>query len=156
VPGRRPHVRYGPVLIIGDVDEAEEDDQETRRQLGRDWLAALRWLIDATAGLWPLIEADAVRILAADIDLHPTGPTACRVRSAVTVKLRDVTAFRQCAVDACPPEDTTARAEIATGFGVAWQWAAEPYAPLRRISRYHLEPDRRHRATPTRPLTVST
>ena len=39
-----------PLLVIGEVDDAE-DDQETRRQLGRDWLAALRWLIDPTAGL---------------------------------------------------------------------------------------------------------
>jgi hypothetical protein len=122
-----------PVLIIGDVDEAEGDDQETRRQLGRDWLGALRWLIDPTAGLWPLIEADAVRLLAADIDLHPTGPTAYRMRSTATVKLCDVTAFRQCAMDACPPDNTTARAEIATSLAAAWQWAAEPYAPLRRI-----------------------
>jgi hypothetical protein len=121
-----------PTLVIGEVDDAD-DEQEIRRQLGRDWLAALRWLIDTTAGLSPLIEADAVRMPATDLHLNPTAPTACRTRWTVTVTLRDVTAFRQLALNACPPDSTTARAEIATSLAAAWQWAAEPYAPLRRI-----------------------
>jgi hypothetical protein len=121
-----------PVLFIGEVDDAE-DDQETRRQLGRDWLAALRWLIDPTAGLSPLVEADAVRMPATDLHVNPTGPTACRTRWTVTVKLHNVATLRQLALDACPPDNTTARTEIAASVAAAWQWAAEPYAPLRRI-----------------------
>jgi hypothetical protein len=121
-----------PVLVIGEVDDAE-DHQETRRQLGRDWLAALRWLIDPTAGLSPLVEADAVRMPATYLHVNPTGPTACRTRSTVTVKLRDVATLHQLALDACPPDNTTARTEIATSVAAAWHWAAEPYAPLRRI-----------------------
>jgi hypothetical protein len=78
-------------------------------------------------------EADAVRIPATDLHLNPTGPTACRTRWTVTVKLRDVATLRKLALDACPPDNTTARAEIATSLAAAWQWAAEPYAPLRRI-----------------------
>jgi len=124
--------RHGPTPGHGEVDDAE-DDQETRRQLGRDRPAALPWLIDPTAGLSPLIEADAVRMPATDLHLNPTGPTACRTRWTVTVKLRDVATLRQLALNACPPDNTTARAEIATSLAAAWQWAADPYAPLRRI-----------------------
>jgi len=121
-----------PTVVIGEVDDAGYD-QETRRRLHRDWLAALAWLIDRTAGPRPLIEADAVRLPSADIDLDPFGPTGCRVWWTVTVKLHDVAAFRQIALGACPPDNAAARAEIATSLAAAWQWAAEPYAPLHHI-----------------------
>jgi hypothetical protein len=94
--------------------------------------ASRRWLLDPTAGLRPLIEADAVRLPTAGIDLQPSTPTGCRARWTVTVKLSDVAAFRQIAVDACPP-DNAARAEIATSLATARHWAAEPLAPLRHI-----------------------
>jgi hypothetical protein len=119
-------------VVIGEVDDTD-DDQQTRRLLRRDWLAALRWLLDPTAGLWQLIEADTVRLPTADISLHPSGPTDCRLQWTVTVKLSDVAAFRQIVVDACPSDNTAARAEIATSIAKAWHWAAGPYTPLHHI-----------------------
>ena len=120
------------VVAIGEVDDTD-DDQRTRQLLRRDWLAALNWLLDPTAGLGPLIEADAVRLPTADINLHPSGPTSCHLQWTVTVKLSDVAALRQIALDACPPDNAAARAEIATSLAVAWHWAAEPYTPLDHI-----------------------
>jgi hypothetical protein len=122
-----------PTVVIGEVDDTD-DDQQTRRLLRRDWLAALRWLLDPTAGLRPLIEAAAIRLPTANISLQPSGPTDCRLQWTVTVKLSDVTAFRQIAADACPPDNTAARAEIATSIATAWHWAAEPYTPLHHIA----------------------
>lgn len=122
-----------PTVVIGEIDDTDDDLEGARRRLGSDWLAALRWLLDPTAGLRPLIDANAVRMPTAAIDRQPGGSTTCRVRWTVTVKLRDVTALRRVALDACPPDDAVARAEIAASLAVAWRWAVEPYAPLRDL-----------------------
>ncbi|GAA0913416.1 hypothetical protein [Virgisporangium aurantiacum] len=123
---------HAPTIVIGEADDTD-DDQRTRRLLRRDWLAALNWLLDPTAGLRPLFEADAVRLPTADISVHPSGPTGCRLQWTVTVKLGDVAALRQIALDVCPPDNAAARAEITTSLAAAWRWAAEPYTPLHHI-----------------------
>lgn len=51
----------------------------------------------------------------------------------MTIRLGDVAAFRRVATDACPAEDTAARAEIAESLAAAWQRAAPPFTPLHGI-----------------------
>jgi len=119
-----------PAIPIGDADD---DRPDTREQIATDSSAALSWLLDPTQNLWPLLEADAIHLLAVDIDIDQTTPTPCRARWTVTVKLRDVAAFRQVALATCPTDNVTAREEINRSLAAAWQHAADPYAPLRHI-----------------------
>jgi hypothetical protein len=84
-----------PTIPVGDADD---DGPDTREQIATDSGAALSWLLDPTQDLWPLLEADAIDLVAVDIDIDQTSPTRCRARWSVTVKLRDVTAFREVAL----------------------------------------------------------
>ena len=51
----------------------------------------------------------------------------------MTIQLRDVAAFRRVATDACPAEDTAARAEIARAWRRRGSGPPPPYAPLHRV-----------------------
>jgi hypothetical protein len=122
-----------PMVVIGEVD-AEGEAPASRENIAADWVAALGWLLDPTADLWPLMEADALRLLKVEIDLRDRTADRCRLAWTVTVKLRKVAALRDLAMAACPDGDPYALAEIGERLGTAWQWAAEPYAPLRGIA----------------------
>jgi hypothetical protein len=121
----------GPAVELGEVDvDAEVPD--SRAQIGQDPAAALSWLLDPLDGMWPLLEAGSALVLSAGIDVDERSATRYRLRWIVTVRLRDVAAFR-IALDACPAEDTAARTEIEASLAAAWQQAAPPFAPLARI-----------------------
>jgi hypothetical protein len=122
----------GTMIDLGEID-ADDEAPDSREQIGRDPAAALGWLLDPTDGMWPLLEAGCATVLEVDIDTSEVAPARYQVRWTVTIQLRDVAAFRRIAADACPAEDTTARAEIAQSLAAAWQRAAPPFAPLRRI-----------------------
>ena len=122
----------GTMIDIGEVD-ADEEVPDTREQIGSDPATALGCLLDPTDGMWPLLETGSATVLEVDIDTSEVSPARYQVRWTVTIQLRDVAAFRRVATDACPAEDTAARAEIAESLAAAWQRAAPPYAPLHRI-----------------------
>jgi hypothetical protein len=90
-------------------------------------------LLDPTQDLWALLEAGAMDLVAVDIDVDLDAPTRCRARWTVTVKLRDVAAFRRVALASCPTAPAADREEINHSLAAAWQHAADPYAPLRHI-----------------------
>jgi hypothetical protein len=121
-----------PMVVIGEVD-ADGDVPDSREKIAADWVAALGWLLDPAADLLPLMEADALRLLAVEIDVRDRTVDRCRLAWTVAVKLRKVAALRDLAMAMCPDGDTHARAEIGESLATAWQWAAEPYAPLRGI-----------------------
>src|SRR2546423_5929333 len=64
-----------PVLVIGEDDDAE-DDQETRRPLGRDWLAEVRSRDDPTPWLWPRGRRDDVGLAYTYLHAQQTRTTA--------------------------------------------------------------------------------
>lgn len=135
---RIPVLREAALLAFDDspaipIGGADDDGLDTREQIATDSAAALSWLLDPTQDLWPLLEAEAIDLLAGDIDIDQTSPTQCRARWAVTVKLRDVAAFRRVALASCPAADPAVREEINRSLAAAWQHAADPYAPLRHI-----------------------
>jgi hypothetical protein len=121
-----------PTIVIGQ-DDVDEEAPDSRESLATDWTAALGWLLDPVPDLWPLIEADAVRLLEVETDLTGRTGDRCVVSWTVTVKLRDVAAFRDVALARCPEGDAGVRAEIGQSLATAWQWAADPYTPLRTI-----------------------
>ena len=51
----------------------------------------------------------------------------------VTIKITDAADVRELALAACPVTDQAARAEIDASFAAAWQWAANPCAPMTGI-----------------------
>ncbi|HZM84829.1 MAG TPA: hypothetical protein VFC19_54600 [Candidatus Limnocylindrales bacterium] len=122
-------------VVIGDIDpdEPEDDGPYSRQNIAADWIAALGWLLDPTLGLWPLIEAGALRLLAVHTDLTDCSGDRCRLAWTVTIKLDDVAVFRDIAAAAVPDSDTDARSEIDQSLAAAWQRAADPYEPLRAI-----------------------
>ena len=122
----------GTMIDLGEVD-ADDEAPDSREQLGRDPAAALGWLLDPTDGMWPLLEAGSATVLEVDIDTSEVSPARYLLRWTVMIQLRDVAAFRRVASDACPAEDTAARAKIAESLAAAWQRAAPPFAPLHRI-----------------------
>jgi hypothetical protein len=119
-----------PAVPVGDADD---DAPDTREQIATDSSAALGWLLDPTQDLWALLEADAIDLVAVDIDIDLAAPTRFQVRWSATVKLRDVAAFRAIALASCPTAHAAAREEINHSLAAAWQHAADPYVPLRRI-----------------------
>jgi hypothetical protein len=121
-----------PSIVVDELD-IDDDRPDSRAAIARDPIAALGWLLDPVASLWPLIEADAVHLYTVDIDYDTSeaSPTRCRLRWKVMVKLRDVAAFRRIAHEANP--DPAAAADIDATIAAAWRHAVEPYAPLRAI-----------------------
>lgn len=92
-------------------------------------LDQLAWLIWPIDGLEALMEAGAFRIVSVDCEM--VGECADRGTATwtVTVKLIDVDRLRRLATQAHPDEATL----IADSLAVAWQRAADPFAPLRSI-----------------------
>lgn len=107
--------------------EAEETNPEV--QPADDAFGALRWLIWPTDGMEVPLAAGAFRILSADSEIEAESIDRGTITWTVTVKLTDVDGLRRLAAEAHPGE----AAAIADSLAVAWQRAADPFAPLRSI-----------------------
>ena len=118
---------------IGEPSDAEDDLADLREGVDGSALAALEWCLAPTVGMWPLLEADAVRIVALEVDLEEPAQAQIRARWTVTIKIRDASVARELALAACPAANNAARAEIQRSFAAVWHWAAEPYAPVTEI-----------------------
>jgi len=92
-------------------------------------LDALGWLICPTDGLQGPLEAGAFRVLSLDSKVVTESVDRATVTWTVTVKLTDVDELRRLAAEAHPD----AAGLIADSLAVAWQRAADPFAPLRSI-----------------------
>jgi hypothetical protein len=94
---------------------------------------ALEWCLEPTAGLLPLLEAGVVRVDALDLGVDEVAATRVRAHWTVTIRIQDVRAVRELALAACPVADVDARTEVERSFAAAWNWAADPYAPMTGI-----------------------
>ena len=90
---------------------------------------ALGWLICPTAGMEGPLEAGAFRVVSVDSEVVSEFGDRGTVTWTVTVKLTDVDELRRGAAQAHPD----AAGVIADNFVVAWQCAADPFAPLYAI-----------------------
>lgn len=100
-----------------------------------DAFDVLAWLIWPTEGLDELLEAGALRILSVESEAVAESIDQGKAAWRVTVKLTDVDQLRRRAVQANPGEAGL----IADSLAVAWQSAADPFAPLQSIPgiRWH-------------------
>ena len=90
---------------------------------------ALGWLLWPTAGMEGPLEAGAFRVLSEDGEAVAESVHRGTATWTVTVKLTDVDELRRLAAEAHPD----AAGLIADSLAVAWQYAAEPFAPLHSI-----------------------
>ena len=92
-------------------------------------LDALGWLICPSGGMEGPLEAGAFRVLSLDSKVVTESVDRATVTWTVIVKLTDVDELRRLAAEAHPD----AAELIADSLAVAWQRAADPFAPLRSI-----------------------
>jgi hypothetical protein len=119
-------------VTIGLGADPDVEDTERRGPRGepaKDAFDALGWLIWPTYGLEGPLEAGAFQILSVDSEVVAESADRGTVTWTVTVKLTDVDKLRRLAAQAHPEE----AALIADSLAVAWQRAADPFAPLRSI-----------------------
>jgi hypothetical protein len=102
---------------------------------GFDALAGWIW---PTEGLERAIEAGALRILSMDSEVSADSVDRGTATWTVMVKLTDVDELRRLAARAYPDE----AAEISDSLAVAWQRAADPFAPLRSLAGISWKPGR--------------
>jgi hypothetical protein len=91
-----------------------------------DQLARLIWPTD---GLEALMEAGAFRIVSVECEVVGESAERGTATWTVTIKLTDVDRLRRLATQARPDH----AALITDSLAVAWQVAADPFAPLRSI-----------------------
>jgi hypothetical protein len=101
-----------------------------------DAFDALAWLLWPTDGMDGPLEAGAFRILSVDIDVVPESDDRGTLTWTVTVKLTDVHTLSRLAAEAYPVEAGL----IAESLAAAWQFAADPFAPLHSISGIAWQP----------------
>lgn len=89
----------------------------------------LPWLINPITGLQTLMEEGAFRIVDVDIAVTPESADRGTATWTITVKLTDVHALRRLATQAHPDDAEL----IADSLALAWQRAADPFAPLHSI-----------------------
>lgn len=118
------------VTIGSSADWVVEDPslQDAGAEPAARALDQLAWLIWPTDGLEALMEG-AFRILSVECEVVGKSADRGMATWTVTVKLTDVDRLRRLAAQAHPDE----AALIADSLGVAWQRAADPFAPLRSI-----------------------
>jgi hypothetical protein len=92
-------------------------------------LYALAWLLRPTDAMGAPLEVGAFRILAEDIEVEPETDNRGTLAWTVTVKLTDVRTLRRLAAQAHPDQ----AASIEDSLAAAWQYAADPFAPLHAI-----------------------
>jgi hypothetical protein len=122
----------GRVIVLGSADGTPADD-DPREEISESSAVALDWLLDPTAGLAGLLEAEAFRLVDLHMSVAETSPVECSVQWTVTVKLQDVGELRAAALAALPAGDAPAAVEVQNSLAAAWNHAVDPYAPLRRI-----------------------
>ncbi len=110
-----------------DVEDPERGSADVAP--ASDAFDALGWLIWPTGGMEGPLEAGAFRVLSVDSEVVAESVHRGTVTWTVTVKLTDVDGLRRLASEAHPD----AAGLIADSLAVAWQRAADPFAPLRSI-----------------------
>ncbi len=118
------------------VDDAQPEEPHTAPS--DDAFDALAWLIWPSHGLEGALEAGALRILSVESEAKADSVDHGTATWSVTAKLTDVEALRRLAARACPDEAT----EISASLAMAWQRAADPFAPLRSIDGITWKPGR--------------
>ncbi|WP_267874148.1 IS110 family RNA-guided transposase [Ornithinimicrobium avium] len=118
------------------LDDAEGEAPDTAP--GDDVFDALAWLIWPSHGLEGALEAGALRMLSVESEARGDSVDHGTATWSVTAKLTDVQALRRLAARACPDEAT----EISASLAVAWQRAADPFAPLRSVAGITWKPGR--------------
>ncbi|MGP3965609.1 hypothetical protein ACTWPT_57665 [Nonomuraea sp. 3N208] len=118
----------GAFIEIGDADD-DEDLPDTREVIASTAEGALDWLIDPTAGLWPLMESGAIRLEAAEHAVEQVAERGFQISWSVQVQVGDLAAVRTIAVHKAPD----AADEISGSLAAAWNNAAAPAAPLTGI-----------------------
>jgi hypothetical protein len=116
-------------LEVEETDPGETDPEVSEEQPADDAFGALRWLIWPTDGMEAALEAGAFRVVSANSEVEAESIDRGTVTWTVTVKLTDVEGLRRIAAEAHPG----GAAAIADSLAVAWQRAADPFAPLRSI-----------------------
>lgn len=118
-------------VMIGSSDSAVDDPlrQDSNADPGVRALDQLAWLIWPTDGLEALLEADTFRIVSVECEVASESDDQSTATWTVTVKLTDVDGLRRLATQAHPDD----AALIADSLAVAWQRAADPFAPIRSI-----------------------
>jgi hypothetical protein len=109
----------------------EASDASSHEAVAADWVMAMGCLLDPSVELSPL--AEALDVAAVEVDLTDRGEDWCRLEWTVTATVRDSRVLRGMALAACPAKDRGARATIRRSVAQAWQWANDPYAPLRHL-----------------------
>ena len=99
---------------------------------------ALAWLIWPSEGLEGALDAGALRVLSVESGAAADSVDHGTATWTVTVKLTDADELRRLAALASPDE----AAEISDSLAVAWQRAADPFAPLRSIAGITWTPGR--------------
>jgi hypothetical protein len=94
-----------------------------------DAFDALAWLLWPTDAMEAPLEAGAFRILSVDTEVEPDSDDRGTLAWTVTVKLTDILTLRRLAALAYPEQ----AALIADSLAAAWQYAADPFAPLHSI-----------------------
>ena len=117
----------------GAFDDEDDDLLTPEEEIATGVAAALQWCVEPTDGMWPLVETGAVRIDAIDLAAEERGPSQVRASWTVTIKITAAAVVRELALAACPISDQAARGDIAASFAAAWQWAADPCAPMTGI-----------------------
>ena len=119
-------------IVIGEFADDDPDLTDPRDDVAESCAAAVQWCLEPTEGLWPLLE-DALRIDHVEIATTDEGPGRVLATWTVTVRIIDANALRELARSACVADDHAAHAEIDASFAAAWNWAADPCAPLHAI-----------------------
>jgi len=119
-------------VTVGQPTNTEDQDAEAIHpdaEAANDAFDALAWLIWPPDGLDELLDADALRIVSLDSQVIAESVDRGVVTWTVTVKLNDVHALRRFAAQTHPEEAGL----ISDSLAVAWQCAADPFAPLSSI-----------------------
>lgn len=108
---------------------ADLTDNDPHVEASSDLFDVLVWMVWPTDGLEDLLEAGVFRILEVDTEIAPESEDEADLSWTVQVKLTDVPAFRHLAVRAHADESELIESTLAA----AWQYAADPFAPLHSI-----------------------
>ncbi len=117
-------IRSNADSLVEDLSLHHAGAEPTTRALDQ-----LAWLIWPTDGMEALMDADAFRIVSAESEVVGESAERGTATWSVTAKLTHVDRLRRLATQAHPDE----AALIADSLALAWQRAADPFAPLRSI-----------------------
>ncbi len=117
------------VALPGLTGEEDVEAEDPPVQDAADAFDALPWLLWPTKAMEAPLEAGAFRVLSQDIEVAPVSEDRGTLAWTVMVKLTDVNALRGLAAQANPDQAPLIRDSLAA----AWQFAADPFAPLHTI-----------------------